>query len=168
MLFYREICFVAIYALFVWRKIVAKNVEKKLQIWCMHPNTPQTPHRHPPVNPVNTKYQQTTTGTNRHRQTNSNGTGRCPRVSGGVCWHLLSSNGILSSLEMSGGVWWMSGGFWGYLVHGNLRRWALFWGYLGSQSLQNGAKTLPWRSSEWHDFCSSEHTETSSYQNVHI
>ena len=25
-LFYREICFVAIYAFFVWRKIVAKNV----------------------------------------------------------------------------------------------------------------------------------------------
>ena len=62
----------------------------------------QTPLRYPPdtpqPSPVNTKYQQTTTGTNRHRQTNSNGTSRCPRVSGGVCWHLLSSNGILSSL----------------------------------------------------------------------
>ena len=63
-----------------------------------HPtNTPQTP-------PSESSEHKIPTDDNRHRQTNSNGTGRCPRVSGGVCWHLLSSNGILSSLEMSGGI----------------------------------------------------------------
>ena len=75
-----------------------------------HSDTPKHPSDTPQPYPVNTKNQQMTTGTNRHRQTNSNGTSRCPRVSGGVCWHLLSSNGILSSLEMSGGVWGVSDG----------------------------------------------------------
>ena len=52
---------------------------------------------------------QLTHNTNRRQQTPPDKLkrhcSRCPRVSGGVCWHLLSSNGILSSLEMSGGVW---------------------------------------------------------------
>ena len=42
------------------------------------------------------------------------------------------------------------------------------WGYLASQSLQYGAVTLFWHSLERPIFFSSDHTETSKYQNVHM
>ena len=44
----------------------------------------------------------------------------------------------------------------------------MFLGYLGSQSLQYGAVTLFWHSPERPIFFSSDHTETSKYQNVHM
>ena len=97
-----------------WEPGYPPNPSDRLRLPWIPLRYTQTPLRHPPdtthTSPVNTKYQQTTTSTNRHRQTYSNSTSQRARVSGGVCWHLLSSNGILSSLEMSGGVWRMSGG----------------------------------------------------------
>ena len=42
------------------------------------------------------------------------------------------------------------------------------WGYTGSQSLQYGVKTLFWHSLEWYGFLSTDHTETSKYQNRRI
>ena len=42
-------------------------------------------------------------------QSYSNSNCQYPRVSGGVCRHLLLSVDIVGSLEMSGGVWGMSG-----------------------------------------------------------
>ena len=75
----------------------------------------------------------------------------CLGVSIGVCWRLLASVEILSSLEMS---WGCLGGVLGYLsgIHGNLRRSDVFGGYLGSPSLQYGAVTLFWHSLERRDF----------------
>ena len=78
---------------------------------------------------------------------------------------------ISCSLDISGGclgdVWWVSGG---YLsgIHGHRRGSDAFGGYLASQSLQYGAVTLFWHSLEKPIFFSSDHTETSKYQNVHM
>ena len=115
------------------------------------PYTPQTSPTHPQTSPGNTKYQPTATGTNRHCHTYLNRTCQCLRVSVGVCWGLLASVEILSSLEMS---WGCLGGVLGYLsgIHGNLRRSDVFGGYLGSSSLQYGAVTLFWHSPERRDF----------------
>ena len=44
----------------------------------------------------------------------------------------------------------------------------MFLGYLGSQSLQYGAVTLFWHSPERTIFFSSDHAETSKYQNVYM
>ena len=60
------------------------------------------------------------------------------------------------SMECLVGVWvYLSG------VHGNRRQSDVFGGYLGSQALQYGAKTLFWHSPERHDLFSSDYTETS-------
>ena len=81
-----------------------------------------------------------------------------------VCWHLM----------MPGEVWGVSREclvyVWVYLsgVHGNRRQSDVFGGYLGSQALQYGAKTLFWHSPERHDLFSSDYSETSKYQNVYI
>ena len=75
---------------------------------------------------------------------------------------------------LPGDIWWVSGGclvgVWGYLssIHGHRRRSDVFGGYLGSQSLQFGALTLFWQSPERPIFFSSDLTETSKYQNVHM
>ena len=66
--------------------------------------------------------QQMTTNANRCQQTPSDTDRCCLSMSGGVCWRILSSVDILTSLEMSGGclgdVCVVSGG---YLsgIHGN-------------------------------------------------
>ena len=81
-----------------------------------------------------------------------------------VCWHLM----------FPGDIWGVSGrslrGVWGYLsgIHRNWRRLNMFGGYTGSQSLQCGVKTLFWHSLEWYGFLSTDHTETSKYQNRRI
>ena len=73
-----------------------------------------------------------------------------------------------------GDIWGVSRGclvgVWGYLsgIHGHRRRSDAFGGYLASQSLQYGAVTLFWHSLEKPIFFSSDHTETSKYQNVHM
>ena len=91
---------------------------------------------------------------NRHRQT-SQDTDRCYlRMSGGVIWRLLLSVGMSCSLEkwrclvVSVGCLLgvcgisLSGGCQEYLSgsHGNWRRLNVFGGYMGSRSLQYGAK----------------------------
>ena len=90
-------------------------------------------------------------------------------MSGGVCWRLLSSVGMMPgevegvSRECLVGVWvYLSG------VHGIRRQSDLFWGYMGLQALQYGAKTLFWHSPETHDLFSSDYIKTSKYQNVYI
>ena len=137
---------------------------------------PQTPPRHPPDTPQtapgNTTCQQRTTDANRHHQTYSNSTSQCLWVSGsvwqcllasvGVCWHVMFPE---DALGVSGGC---LGGVWGHLsgIHLNQRRLDVFGGYLGSQSLQYGAKILIWQSPERYDFLSPNHTETLKYQNL--
>ena len=72
-----------------------------------HSRCPQTPPRHPPdtpkASPVNITCQQTTTDANRHCQTPKITDRCCLSMSGGVCWRLLLSVGMLCSLELSGG-----------------------------------------------------------------
>ena len=81
-----------------------------------------------------------------------------------VCWYCV----------LTGDGWGVSGGYlrgvWVYLsgIPGNQRCLDMFGGNLGSQSLQYGAKTVPWRSPELNEFCSCRYIETSKYQNVHI
>ena len=139
------------------------------------PDTHQTSPRHPPrylqlAQDAN-KRQQTPTDIARHTQTAPvNVLGRL-KLSLCVCWRLLLSIGVLCSQEISLGC---LGGdprcIWGYLSgnFGNGRRSDVFWGYLASQSLQYGAVTLFWHSLERTIFFSSDHAETSKYQNVHM
>ena len=138
-----------------------------------HSRCPQTPPRHPPdtpkASPRNITCQQTPTDANRHCQTPKITDRCCLSMSGGVCWHLLLSVGMLCSLELSGGclgdVWVVSGGVLSGF-HGNWRRSDAFWVYLGSGSLQYGAKILIWQSHERCDVLSLDHTETLKYQNL--
>ena len=83
-----------------------------------HSDTPRYPPDIPQTPPdISREHKMLTDGkgTNRHRQTYSNSTCQCSRVSGGVCWHLLSSVDILSSLEMSRGCLWDVWGVYGGL-----------------------------------------------------
>ena len=131
-----------------------------------HSDTPQTPIRHPPdtsqPSPVNRniyrrRYAQTHIA--RHIQTAPVSVLGCLAVSVGICCRLMAS---WVPWRCLGGVWRMSGGCLGVSGWKSWKSEVLgFVGvYLGSQSLQYGAKTLIWSSPERHDFCSSGHTET--------
>ena len=76
-------------------------------------DTPQTPPRHLQRTQNFNRHQQTPTDANRHPQTPSNTDRCCLSKSGRLCWCLLPLVGILCSLEMSWGVWGMSGGYLG-------------------------------------------------------
>ena len=99
--------------------------------------------------------QQTTTDAKGHCQTYSNSIWHCLWVSGSVCWRLLAfcvrwrCHKLV--LGMSGGVWGISEG---YLrdIYKNWRRSNVFWGYVGSQSFQYGAKSLFRHSPERQNF----------------
>ena len=88
-------------------------------------------------------------------------------VSVGVCWHLLACHvpqrccGVIRRM------------FGGCLGEAELNSWKseahkCVLGGMGSQSLQYGVKTLCWHSLEWYGFLSTDHTETSKYQNRRI
>ena len=129
----------------IWALPVSMNTTQ------IPPDTPQTSPIHPKTSPGSTKYQPMATGTNRACQTYSNSTCQCSRVSGGV-WEC--SFGVCWRLLKFWVLWRCLGGVLGYLsgIHGNLRRWDVFGGYLGSPSLQYGAVTLFWHSPDRHDF----------------
>ena len=78
------------------------------------PYTPQTPPRHLQGTRKANRQQQRPTDIARHTQMAPVSVLGCLRLSVYVCWHLLSSFGILCLLEMSGGclgdVWGVSGG----------------------------------------------------------
>ena len=134
--------------------------------------------RHPPNIPLitprhlmNMTCQQMPTDANRHRQRPQE-TDRCSlRKSGSVSWHLLLSFGISCSLGISGGclggVWEVFGGIWVVFMEIGGARISLG-GYMRPQSLQYGVKTLFWHSPERYGFLSTDHTETSNYQNGRI
>ena len=134
-------------------------------------DTHQTSLRHPPdlsgehdMPTDNNRRQQTPPDLLKQHLSVSWGVRGCLFVSVVVCWHLM----------LSGEVWRVSGGYlvgvWRYPsgIHGDRRHSDVFGGYLGSQSLQNGATTLVWHSPEKHDLFSPDYTETSTYQNVYI
>ena len=75
-------------------------------------DTPQTSPRHLKTSPGKSRCQQTTTDANRHPQTPSDTDKCCFSMSGGVCWRVLLSVDIVSSLEMSEGC---LGDIWGYM-----------------------------------------------------
>ena len=131
------------------------------------PDTPQGPPRHPQISPENTKCQQTTKDAKKHCQTFSNSTCQFLGVFGSVCWRLLACH---VPQRCHGVIRGMFGGVWGNLsgIHGNWRRLNKFGGYMRSQSLQYGVKTLFWHSPERYGFLSTDHTETSNYQNGRI
>ena len=133
------------------------------------PNIPQTPPRQLQGTQHANRQQQTPTDTTRHSQTAPVTDFGCLAVSVGVCWRLLASVGMLCSLGMLwgclGDVWVLSGGIWSG-IHLNQRCLDVFGGYLGSQSLQYGAKILIWQSPERWDFLWPDHTETLKYQNL--
>ena len=85
-------------------------------------------------------------------------------MSVGVCWHVVFPG---EALGVSGGCLW---DVLRYLrgIHGNRSRLDVFGGYLGSHSLQYGAKTLFWYIPKMRDFFSPDHTETFRYQNGRI
>ena len=78
-----------------------------------------------------------------------------------VCWRLLPGD----AMGMSGGCLRVSEGYLS-VIHRNWRLSDAFGGYVGSQSLQYGAKTLFRHSPVRHNFC--HHTETLKYQNGRI
>ena len=107
-------------------------------------NTTQIPPKYPPD--ISREVKMSTdnimpqTDTSRHTQTAPDSVRGCLGVSLYVCWRLFSSVDFLSSLEMSGGEWGMSGGgggclwvfewySWKYMVMGCV------WGVSGSSVL---------------------------------
>ena len=85
----------------------------------------------------------------RHTQTTPVSVLGCLAVSVFVCWHVVLPGDAMGCL---GDVWGVSEG---YLsgIHRNWRLSDAFGGYVGSQSLQYGAKTLFRHSLERHNFC---------------
>ena len=133
-------------------------------------NTTQICFRHPPDNPVvsprNTTYQQTPTDTNRHRQTLQDTdrcclsmSGICPLASVVVCWHVMFPGDVWGCL---GDVWGVCGGCLSG-IYRNWRRSDVLGGYVGSQSLKYGAKTLFRHSPVRHNFC---HLTTLRHWNI--
>ena len=123
-------------------------------------NTTQISPRHPPDIPQTppdiSREHDMPTDAEGLCQTYSNNSCQCLGVSGGVSFCLLASVGMLCYLEMPwgclGDVWGVSEG---YLsgIHRNWRLSDAFGGYVGSQSLQYGAKTLFRHSLEGQNFC---------------
>ena len=113
---------------------------------------PQTPPRHPQTSSGNMTCQQVTTDTKGLCQTYSNSTCHCLGVSVGVCWRLLA---YCVHCRCHGVVWGMSGGclrdIWVVFIEIGGARMCL--GYVGSQSLQYGTKTLLRCSPERQNFC---------------
>ena len=136
-----------------------------------HSDTPRHPPDIPQPHPRDiqgtghaNRQQQMPIKTARHTQTAPVSVLGCLVVSVGVCWHLVFPRDIWGvSLVCLGCVW-------GYLSgnHGNQRRLDACGGYMGSQSLQYGAKTPFWQSAKRNTFFSPDHTETSKYQNRRI
>ena len=128
------------------------------------PDIPKAPPRYLQGTQHSNRRQQTPPDTPKHWEALFEYVWRCQLASVVVCLHVL----------FNGDVWGVSvgylGGVRGYLsgIHGNQRRLDVFGGYLGSQSLQYGAKTPFWHSPKYHNFCSPDHTETSKYQNRRI
>ena len=125
-----------------------------------HSDIPQTPSRHPtdiPQTPPDiSRDHDMPTDAEGLCQTYSNNSCQCLGVSGGVCFCLLASVGMLCYLEMPwgclGDVWGVSEGYMSG-IHRNWRLSDAFGGYVGSQSLQYGAKMLFRHSLEGHNFC---------------
>ena len=138
------------------------------------PDTPKTPPRHIQRTQDANRPQETQTDSPKNPNLLPGAVWICLLVSVGFCWRLLLSIGVLCSLDMSWGVLGVSGGclgvVCGYLsdIYGNWRRTNVFWGYLGSRSLQFWAITLFWHSPERSNFLSPDYTETIKYQNVRI
>ena len=128
------------------------------------PDIPQTPPRHLQGTGHANRQQQTPIDTARHTQTAPLSVLGCLAVSVGVCWNVVFPGDIWGvPLGCLGGILeYLSGN------HGNRRRLDVFGGYLGSKSLQYGAKTPFWHRPKRNNFCSPDHTETSKYQNRRI
>ena len=96
-------------------------------------NTTQIPPKYPPD--ISREVKMSTdnimpqTDTSRHTQTAPDSVRGCLGVSLYVCWRLFSSVDFLSSLEMSGGEWGMSGGGGG----GYMGIWVIFMEIYGAQ-----------------------------------
>ena len=154
-----------------WEPVYPPNIFKRLQFPWIPLRYLQTPLRLLPdthqISPGNMKCQQTTTDAKKHCQTFSNSTCQFLGVFGSVCWRLLACH---VPQRCHGVIRGMFGGVWGNLswIHGNLRRTNVFRGYMGSQSLLYGVKTHLLLSFERHDFLSTDHNETSKYQNRRI
>ena len=135
------------------------------------PDTSQTPPRHPPDIPWehgmptdNNRCQETLPDFLKQHLSVSWVLWGCLLASVGVCWHFMFHRDAMGlSGECLGGVWvnlsW---------IHGNWRCTNVFGGYMGSQSLQYGVKTLFCHSLELYGFLATDHTETSKYQNRRI
>ena len=155
-----------------WEPIFPPNTSKRLRFpWIplIYPQTPpditQTPPRHIQGTGHANRQPQTPIDTTRHSQTAPVSVLGCLAVSVGVCWHVVFPGDIWGvSLGCLGGVGgYLSGNF------GNWRRLDVFWGYLGSQSLQYGAKTPFWHSPERNNFfhltiLRHKNTKTATYQ----
>ena len=148
-----------------------QNTPKHIRAPLFAMNTTQTPLRHPSDTPQTppshlqwikniSRRQYAQTHIARHTQTAPVSVQGCLAVSVGICCRLMAS---WVPWRCLGGVWRMSGGCLGVSGWKSWKSEVLgFVGvYLGSQSLQYGAKTLIWSSPERHDFCSSDHIETS-------
>ena len=103
-----------------WNPRYPSNTSECLQFPWIPLRYPQTTPKYPPRHLQGTqdinRRQQMTTDAKRRKQTPSDTDRCCLSMFGSVCWRMLSSVDILSSLEMSGGcfgdVWVVSGGIW--------------------------------------------------------
>ena len=131
------------------------------------PDIPQTPPRHLQGAQHANRRQQTPIDTARHTQTAPVSVQKCLAVYVGICWRLLA---CFVPWRCLGGVCGISGGCLGVSEWYSWISEALgcVWGVSGFSVLQYGAKTPFWHNPKKHNFFSSNHTETSKYQNRRI
>ena len=147
-----------------WEPVYPPNIFKRLQFPWIPLRYPQSPLRYPQGKWNANRQQQMPRNIARLSQTAPVSFLGSLAVSVGVCWHVMFHRDAVGlSGECLEGVW-------GKLSwsHGNWRPTNVFGGYIGSQSLQYGVKTLFWHSLEYYGFLSTNHTETSKYQNRRI
>ena len=137
-------------------------------------DNPQTTPRYPTDTPRHlqgtqhaNRRQQMPTDTARHFWTLTGAVWVCLAVSIGVCCRLFA---CCAPRRCLGGVCGMSGGCLGVSEWYSWKSEALGYvsGVSGFSVLQYGAKTPFWHNSKRHNFFSSDHTETSKYQNRRI
>ena len=154
-----------------WEPIYPLNTFVRLRFPWIQLRFPQTPPKHSPDNPMaslrNMTCQQTPTDTAKDPKKLTGAVWESLAMFLGICCCLLAFHFPWGYLGVSGRT---LRGVWGYLsgIHGNWRRLNKFGGVYGFSVLavwrENTILTQPWSVR----FLSTDHTETSKYQNRRI
>ena len=155
-----------------WEPIYPLNTFVRLRFPWILLRFPQTPPNIPLITPWHlcgtwhaNRRQQTLPKTPRNWQVLFEKVWQCFLASFVVCWHFIFPGDIWGCL---GGPWGVSGGIWVVFMEIG-GAWISLGGYMGSQSLQYGGKTLFWHSPDRYGFCQltilrHQNTKTAAYK----